>query len=192
MTAHTEPIGTPAEGVGGRRFRFDNHVIAVVGGIATAAITASATIIPLILEDDPPPPLSGSIEEAMPNANDTAITVAGTATPDVGSVLVTVGPRDSAGGLWADMTNVYGERWSLNIPTEPELPPGWAVKAWYRERAVEPVNGYEVMPVVFEDPPPPPPPSQPDQIIECVVVKGDSCVEGQPGWGSPSIYRSDH
>lgn len=207
MRAQAEPVGTQGEvsaergrhgsGVGEHKKRIfsDTVWVALIGSIGVI-VAAVITAWPNIFGADDEKVATvqssalGSIEKVTTNSDDTEVTIAGTAAPDVESVLVTIGPRNSDGQVWAETADVYAGEWRMVVSTKPELTRPYEIKAYYKQRSVELTSSHRVLASSLEDPPPTPAPAPPGQILECVVVHGDSCLQGQPGWGSPSIYQS--
>lgn len=205
MTAHAEPIGTPAEGAGSGGLDNEGnatregwawlHAAKVLGGVVAAATPLIVLGVQIVNDVDREPKIirstMGSIGDVIANEDLTEVTVAGTAEPGVDAVVVTIDPTDPEKRRFVGETDVFAQEWTLVIPTEPKLDPGYAIKAnFYSAPKAGYVSSHRVLASSIEDPPVPPP-VPPSEIVECVVVHGDSCFEGQPGWSDPSIYRSD-
>jgi hypothetical protein len=135
----------------------------------------------------------GSFDQVAINESGTAVTVTGSAAEDVDGVVVLIGPRQSGGQYWANSTNVVNQHWTLVVTTDPHVPVPYEIKAYYRERAGSATTrgaSYVTSRRTGTTPPPtPPPPGKP--VLLCAEQRGDSCFDG-PGWGPPSVFRSDH
>ena len=175
-------------------------VITAVGGIIVAALnqigvfdkgpSPSAGPAPTTISNPPQQtsPL-GSMDKVEINAAGTEVTVTGSARKDVDSVAVMVGPRQSGGQYWANSTNVVNQHWTLVVTTDPHVPVPYEIKAYYRERAGSATTRGAPYVTPRQTGTPPPPPGKP--VLLCAEQHGDSCFDG-PGWGPPSIFRSDH
>lgn len=219
MTTHAQPIGTPSESPGpeGWRHAFglgrngnagkgDSVSVAkfgMFGAIGTAFVTAAASIFVAFSGDDAPDPVPGggaggsgqmgSIDEVTVNSENSKVTVTGWAAPNVESVVVAIGPRESGGQYWAASADVFQQEWKLDVATPPELSRPYEVKAYYKQRAngsagIQSVVGYAFS--ELEPAPAPPPPPSPGQLADCVEQYGASCFQSQPGWDSTSTYES--
>ncbi len=181
--------------------------ITMIGTIGAALVTAAAGIFVAFNRDDhpgqPTPPTAtagpttitprptgsgqGSFDELTINGPRSEVAVAGSAAEDVGSVVVMIGPRQSGGQYWAASTDVVNERWKVVVATEPQLPSPYEVKAFYRERTTGTARASGL---TFQTTAPTTAPQPPGQEANCAVEFGDRCFTG-PGWGPPSVYRSD-
>jgi hypothetical protein len=189
--------------------------LGMISAIGTALVTAAATIFGSVSPDEdsagkatnepvpadsasgpttitPNPTGSGlgSFDELTVNGSRSEVAVAGSAGANVESVVVLVGPRQSGGQYWAASTDIVNQQWKLVVATEPRLPEPYEVKAYFRERASGAAETQRASNFIFEQPEPTPTPPPPGQEVNCAEEFGDSCFTG-PGWGPPSVYRSD-
>jgi hypothetical protein len=187
--------------------------IGMISAIGTAFVTAAATIFVSVSPDgdsagkatnEPvtvnpasgPTTITPTLTEGPRldsfdhwiNASGTEVTVAGSAEKEVGSVWVLIGPRPSGGRYWVEPTDVFNQQWKIVVKTEPHLPEPYEIKAYPRERASGAAEIHRASNFTFQPPTPTPPP--PGQEVNCAEEFGDSCFTG-PGWGPPSVYRSD-
>ena len=180
--------------------------IALIGTIATAAISAVATIgVALVGDDNSPPPPDkggtviqsspmGSVGTVTPSKSGSEVTVTGWAASDVDNVVVLIGPRSSEEPYWVGKAPVSGERWETVVKTGPHIEPGYTVAAYFnRGISINPIPGVQGVlgkPMNFTTPvtPPPPQPAIPADITQCAAQYGDRCFTG-PNWGPPAIYK---
>jgi hypothetical protein len=131
----------------------------------------------------------GTFDKVAINDSGTGVTVSGSAEKDVNRVFVLVGPKPS-GGYWVGFADVLNQQWRADVPTEPRIPQPYTIAAFY----YGPSGGgasQSGMKFTFqgtEPTTPPPPPA--DQIVNCAVQFGPSCFTG-PGFGPPSVYKSN-
>ena len=133
----------------------------------------------------------GSFDKVAINDSGTGVTVSGRAEKDVNRVFVLVGPKPS-GGYWVGFADVLNQQWQADVQTEPRIPQPYTIAAYY----YGPSGGAAsqgAMKFTFQgtEPTTPPPPAPPaDQIVDCAVQFGPSCFTG-PGFGPPSVYKSN-
>ena len=220
MTSPAQPISTPpGQLASGKRMRkrdsggVDKRTadpvsvakMGMIGTIGAALVTAVTSIVVGFTHDNgsggtnsaahtikPKPEKTstlGSFDQVAINESGTAVTVTGSAAEDVDGVVVLIGPRQSGGQYWANSTNVVNQHWTLVVTTDPRVPVPYEIKAYYRERAGSATTRGAPYVTPRQIGTPPPPPGKP--VLLCAEQHGDSCFDG-PGWGPPSIFRSDH
>jgi hypothetical protein len=187
--------------------------IGMISAIGTALVTAAATIFvsvgphndsagkatneqvagnpasgPTTITPNPTGSGLGSFDQLAINGSRSEVAVTGSAGRDVASVVVLIGPRQSGGQYWAASADVFNQQWKLVVATEPHLPEPYEVKAYYKERTAG-AGGVHASNFALQPTAPTPPPP-PGREVTCAVELGDSCFTG-PGWGPPSVYRSD-
>lgn len=220
MTSPAQPISTPpGQPASRKRMRKRDSVgvdkrtadpvsvakMGMIGTIGAALVTAVTSIVVGFTHDNGSggtnsaahtikPKLDktstlGSFDQVAINESGTAVTVTGSAAKDVDGVVVLIGPRQSGGQYWANSTNVVNQHWTLVVTTDPHVPAPYEIKAYYRERAGSATTRGAPYVTPRQTGTPPPPPGKP--VLLCAEQHGDSCFDG-PGWGPPSIFRSDH
>jgi hypothetical protein len=176
--------------------------LSMIGTLGAALITAAVPIVSSITSNDggvESMPVTqvqesdrGSIDHVAVSDSGTKVTVSGWANPTVESVGVMIGPPEAKEPIGAGLSTVSDGKWSMVVTTEPHIPSPYEIKAFYRVRTVHAAGIHKASHIAFPlvQPPPAPAPPTPGQEATCAVEFGDSCFTG-PGWGSPSIYRSD-
>jgi hypothetical protein len=170
----------------------------MIGMIGAALVTAVTTIVVAVSHDNGQtitPSLVktsslGSFDQVAINGSGTEVTVIGSAEKDVDSVVVLIGPRQSGGQYWAASANVFNQQWKLVVATEPHVPVPYEIRAYYRQRAGGRAATQSASYFAFQRTTPTPTPPPPGQEVNCAEQLGDSCFTG-PGWGPPSVFRSD-
>jgi hypothetical protein len=182
--------------------------LSLYGSIGTALIAAVSAIIVGVVNHDggtvskeststtfTPTALSevsdrGSFDKVAINDSGTEVTVSGRAEKDVNRVFVLVGPKPS-GGYWVGFADVLNQQWQADVQTEPRIPQPYTIAAYY----YGPSGGgasQGATKFTFQPTEPTTPPSAPpaDQIVDCAVQFGPSCFT-DPGFGPPSVYKSN-
>ena len=178
----------------------------MIGTIGAALVTAVTTMVVAVSHDNGSggtgstgqtitPSLVkastlGSFDQVAINGSGTEVTVTGSAEKDVDSVVVLIGPRQSGGQYWAASANVFNQQWKLVVATEPHVPVSYEIRAYYRQRAGGSAATQSASYFAFQRTTPTPTPPPPGQEVNCAEQFGDSCFTG-PGWGPPSVFRSD-
>ena len=168
----------------------------MIGTIGAALVTAITTIVVAVSLDNGQSLVytspHGSFDQVAINGSGTKVTVTGSAEKDIDSVVVLIGPRQSGGQYWAASANVFNQQWKLVVATEPHVPVPYEIRAYYRQRAGGSAATQSASYFAFQrtTPTPPPTPPPPRQEVNCAEQFGDSCFTG-PGWGPPSVFRSD-
>jgi hypothetical protein len=170
----------------------------MIGMIGAALVTAVTTIVVAVSHDNGQtitPSLVktsslGSFDQVAINGSGTEVTVIGSAEKDVDSVVVLIGPRQSGGQYWAASANVFNQQWKLVVATEPHVPVPYEIRAYYRQRGGGRAATQSASYFAFQRTTPTPTPPPPGQEVNCAEQLGDSCFTG-PGWGPPSVFRSD-
>ncbi len=209
MTMPIQPVATEPHAPVGNESS-STAKFAMIAGIGTALVTTIGSIVIAIGQHPndggapketpaqtstvitPPPPddsALGWLDKVTIEDAGSQVAVTGGAARNVESVVVMIGPRQSGGQYWAAGADVFDRRWSLVVATDPSLPTPYEIKAYFKKRP-----GADVRPASWNIPrattPVPAPTPVPGQEAACAVESGDSCFKG-PGWGAPTIYRSD-
>jgi hypothetical protein len=203
MTTHAQPIGATPDRSNGPNSHVSAARLTMIGGIAAASIAAVPAVIVALNSNDPgatsptgsvsqpttvtptvvaKSPL-GSIDQVTIDGSNVA--VAGSATENVESVVVTIGPRRSGGQYWAARADVQDLQWKLVVETDSERPADFQTTVFYKERTA----GQRFTGLTFQTEPSTPAPPPPGDDVTCAVERGDACFTG-PRWGPPSVYRS--
>ena len=215
MTSHAQPSSTPpgplaspkrmrkrdSIGLDKRKRDGEGDSVSVakmgmIGTIGAALVTAITTIVVAVSLDNGQSLVNtsphGSFDQVAINGPGTKVTVTGSAEKDIDSVVVLIGPRQSGGQYWAASANVFNQQWKLVVATEPHVPVPYEIRAYYRQRAGGSAATQSASYFAFQrtTPTPPPTPPPPRQEVNCAEQFGDSCFTG-PGWGPPSVFRSD-
>ena len=166
----------------------------MIGTIGAALVTAITTIVVAVSLDNGQSLVKtstlGSFDQVAINGSGTEVTETGSAEKDVDSVVVLIGPRQSGGQYWAASANVFNQQWKLVVATEPHVPVSYEISAYYRQRAGGSAATQSASYFAFQRTTPTPTPPPPGQEVNCAEQFGDSCFTG-PGWGPPSVFRSD-
>jgi hypothetical protein len=127
----------------------------------------------------------GLVDKYAINDSGTEVKVWGHADKNVDGVFVLVGPKPV--GFWPGFTTVFDQQWEADVPTEPQISPGYKIWAYPHTPtggAARP-NAFKF---TFQDPGSTTPSPPPDQIMNCAAQHGPDCFNG-PGWGPPSVYQ---
>ncbi|WKG05637.1 hypothetical protein [Mycolicibacterium sp. HK-90] len=173
--------------------------IAMMSAIATALIGAVPTVIDMVNGDPGPVTIPMSerqsndrvfVDDPILSDSGRKLSISGTADPFVEAVGVMLTDPKAHLPIFTATTNVTDGKWNVVATSDHEIPQPLEVKAYYKERAA---TGAGIMKTSYAfrlDPPSPPPSPQPGQQTGCAAQNPDGCFSG-PGWGPPSIYRTD-
>jgi hypothetical protein len=156
--------------------------------IVSSSVTASKVSTWTTTTPTPVSPGSdqGLVDKYAINDSGTEVKVWGHADKNVDGVFVLIGPKPV--GFWPGFTNVFNQQWEADVPTEPQISPGYKIWA-YPHTPSGGAASPNALKFTFQAPgSPTPPPPPPDQIMNCAAQHGPDCFNG-PGWGPPSVYQ---
>lgn len=133
-----------------------------------------------------PGPDQGLVDKYAINESGTEVKVWGHADKNVDGVFVLIGPKPV--GFWPAFTSVFNQQWEADVPTEPQISPGYKIWAYPHTP-----NGSAATPNALKSTfhatgPTTTPLPPPGQIMDCAAQLGPDCFNG-PGWGPPSVYQ---
>ncbi len=201
MTSVAHPDSAPrddASNGGSKNKRSENVMIAgltlvgtlatVVGGIYVANRQSTPPPNPPVVESAAVTTVAESpyvsVDKVNINSAESKVTVAGTATGNVDSVWVTIGPRNSGGQqFWANWARVDGEQWQLDIDTDPRLVKPYEITAVPKVRmGLASAYAFQTVSTTTE------PPTDSGQDLQCAEENGAGCFTG-PGYGPKAVYQ---
>ncbi|HEX5142396.1 MAG TPA: hypothetical protein VFW21_00860 [Mycobacterium sp.] len=212
MTTHARPVEADADDGDASESTKTSTRTKVFMGLATAAIgiipatiialhsgTPSTPVNPTVTATASPVGATSAPIAITPTVIETSsqgwvddvtvdganVTVAGSARPDIESVVVMIAGRQSGGNYWFATADVHDQKWSVVVSTDATLPASFKTTVRYKERP----NAYEGL-TWRQGPSPTSQPAPPGVDANCVVQNGDACFTA-PGWGAPSVFQSD-
>jgi hypothetical protein len=157
--------------------------------IASSSVTASK--VSTTWTTMTPTPVSpgsdqGLVDKYAINDSGTEVKVWGHADKNVDGVFVLIGPKPV--GFWPGFTNVFNQQWEADVPTDPQISPGYKIWAYPHTPSGGAASPNALKFTFQATGSTTTPPLPPDQLKNCAAQHGPDCFTG-PGWGPPSVYQ---
>ncbi|MGV0742061.1 hypothetical protein [Mycolicibacterium sp. XJ870] len=133
----------------------------------------------------------GSVDNVTLSDSRTAVALSGSANPFVDAVGVVIFEPTTKKPISTEITDVSDGKWSLVAISDLQIPEPFGIMAAYKERTATASGITKASGLTFRlVPPPSPAPPPPGPQDGCSTQSIENCFTG-PGWGAPSIYRSE-